>query len=80
MLNAMKIRKILILNHEIDIHIVFLLLVKTSTYSWSFALCHIKTSTILWITVAWGLLTFVSKEMTVSLINKLPAEAANDQA
>ena len=72
MLNAMKIRKILILNHEIDIHIVFLLLVKTST--------DIKTSTILWITAVWGLLTFVSKEMTVSLINQLPAEAANDQA
>ena len=43
-----------ILNHEIDIHIVFLLLVKTSMYSWSFALGHIKISMILWRIVALG--------------------------
>ena len=47
-LNAMKIRKILILNHEIDIHIVFFALVKTSTCSCGFALCHIEISMIFW--------------------------------
>ena len=44
----MKIRKILIFNHEIDIDIVFLLLVKTCSYGYGFALSHIEISMIFW--------------------------------
>ena len=75
----MKIRKILILNHEIDIHMgFFLLLVKSSTCSYGFALCHIEISMIFWRMAALRTSYIYINEMIVSLMNELIAKVAHN--